>query len=98
MASNLMQWMIRIPLLIAGLLMAVAIWYFASWAAQAANPLRHELLMGSAVVLIVAFPFSLVAAALARWKREEISARVSSLTDVVAGANIVLVLVVAFIN
>ncbi len=98
MASNLVQWIVRIPLLIAVLLMAVAIWYFASWATQVANPLRHELLMGSALVLIVAFPFSLAAVGLARLKRQELSTRVSSITKVVAGVNIALVLVVAFIN
>jgi hypothetical protein len=98
MASTALQWIVRIPLLIASFLAAIGIWYLASWAIETTNPLRHELLMGTALTTLLALPLSIASIAIIKWKRHEFSDLLELLSYTVAGVLIVLALIIAFAN
>ena len=86
MAASTWQWVFRGCLSIAGLLLGVGIWYLASWAARTAEPLHSEKLAIATLVLFFGFQFSLVAVAMARWKRGALSNHIAWTAYVVFGA------------
>jgi hypothetical protein len=98
MASTALQWGLRFLLLVTGLLTALAAWYLASWIIETTNPLRHELLMGTALAVVLALPFSIASIVLTKWKRQEVSDRLASLVYAVAGVIVAYLLVIAFVN
>ena len=98
MASTIWQWIFRVCLSIGGLLLAVGIGYLAWWTTQTANPLRNELLEGSAFALSIGWQFSLVSVAIASWKHRDFSNRVAWTGYFVFGAISALVLIAAVLH
>ena len=98
MASTVSQWIFRVYLSIAGPLLAVGIGYLASWTAQRANPLRSELLVGSAIALTIGWQFSLVSVVIGSWKHRDFSNRAVWTAYIVFGAISALVLIVAVLH
>ena len=98
MASGIWQWVLRACLSIAGLLLVVGMGYLTSWAMQTANPLRSELLVGSALALTIGFQFALVAVAIARWHDRILSKRIVWTSYIVFAAIVALALTVAGVH